>query len=152
MAQHMSRLHISSETQLEAVSSEIEDTTTRQKRLYVCEEMRRLQTENILPTALLGRFVVTFFSRGFLVKYRLCSFYFRLERPCMAVMLWQPPAKIPELICQPQMQNLTNSSVSSAMAQAGNMFPRPRTSQNVDEDENDNSSGTINLNNMEMDS
>lgn len=56
MAAHMSRLHISTESRPDQLpSGDVEDSTARQKRLYVCEEMRRLQTESILPSAILGR-------------------------------------------------------------------------------------------------
>lgn len=58
MAQHMSRLHISTESHRENVPhGQMEDTVSREKRLYICEEMRRLQTESILPTSLLTRYV-----------------------------------------------------------------------------------------------
>lgn len=114
MAAHMSRLHISSEspTAVEHTACTEEGAATREQRLYVCEEMRRLQTESILPQSLLGR----------------------IQRPCMAVMLWQPPPKIPDLIV------LDTPSVG----------PRPLLLQQEDDNDNNNSS-SVDLNNMEMD-
>lgn len=67
MAEHMSNLHISSET---VIKSEPEQD--RNKRLYMCEEMRKLQTDSILPQCLLNR----------------------LHKPCTALVLWQPPSPI----------------------------------------------------------
>ncbi|GLV36999.1 hypothetical protein CBL_02169 [Carabus blaptoides fortunei] len=93
---------------------DVEDSTARQKRLYVCEEMRRLQTESILPSAILGR----------------------LERPCMAVMLWQPPTKIPELI---------RTSSGTRSPQPNHLARTP-----PGEDENDNNASTADLNHMDM--
>lgn len=61
----MSKLHISSET---PASSETE--TSKMRRLYMCEEMRKLQTESIIPKSLLEN----------------------IERPCTALVLWKPPA------------------------------------------------------------
>lgn len=58
MAQHMSRLHISSETplpiQLEQDEAN-EQSAERERRLVMCEEMRRLQTDSIIPSALMRR-------------------------------------------------------------------------------------------------
>lgn len=112
MAAHMSRLHISSETPAAVDRARAKESdATREQRLYVCEEMRRLQTESILPHALLGR----------------------VQRPCMAVMLWQPPPKIPE--------SLLPATVTSNT-------PRPI----VQPHENDNNNScNVDLNNMDMD-
>ncbi|CAG9859760.1 unnamed protein product [Phyllotreta striolata] len=67
MAEHMSKLHISSET-----APPKESEGVRMQRLYMCEEMRKLQTDSILPQSLLSR----------------------IERPCTALVLWKPPAKL----------------------------------------------------------
>lgn len=69
MAQHMSQLHISSET----ATSTSESEPVREQRLYMCEEMRRLQQDSILPQSLLNR----------------------INRPCTALVLWTPPPRIP---------------------------------------------------------
>lgn len=111
MAAHMSRLHISSETPAEAVATVQENVQVHQQRLYVCEEMRKLQTESVLPSILLGR----------------------IERPCMAVMLWQPPAKVPDLL-PPALAAVINSA---------------NTNNNNEEDNNN--SSTVDLNDMNMD-
>ncbi|XP_044254061.1 uncharacterized protein LOC123004724 [Tribolium madens] len=68
MAEHMSRLHISSET---ATSSK-ESDGDRTRRLYMCEEMRKLQSDSILPQSLLSK----------------------IQRPCTALVLWTPPRRL----------------------------------------------------------
>lgn len=70
MAQHMAQLHINSESVTSAVQPEPEPA--REKRLYMCEEMRKLQQDSILPQALLNR----------------------ISRPCTAVVLWTPPPRL----------------------------------------------------------
>lgn len=65
----MAQLHISSET----APSTSESEPLREQRLYMCEEMRRLQQESILPQSLLNR----------------------ISRPCTALVLWTPPPRIP---------------------------------------------------------
>lgn len=119
MAAHLSRLHISSESENQPPTTcPEEQARNREQRLYVCEEMRRLQTESILPSSLLGR----------------------LERPCMAVMLWQPPPKIPPLL-QP--------STSAPSTSRQPLWPQIDRN---DEDADNNNSSTVDLNNMDMDS
>ncbi|CAH1371212.1 hypothetical protein MTP99_012698 [Tenebrio molitor] len=68
MAEHMARLHISSET---ATSSK-ESENDRTRRLYMCEEMRKLQSDSILPQSLLSK----------------------IQRPCTALVLWTPPRRL----------------------------------------------------------
>lgn len=70
MAQHMSQLHISSESNV-ANKDGAESEESREKRLYMCEEMRKLQSDSILPESLLSR----------------------IQRPCTAVVLWTPPPR-----------------------------------------------------------
>ncbi|KAK4886333.1 hypothetical protein RN001_002604 [Aquatica leii] len=65
MAEHMSRLHISSQTP----SSTLESLPTRERRLYMCEEMQRLQAESIIPAQILEK----------------------VYRPCTALVPWRPP-------------------------------------------------------------
>lgn len=66
----MAQLHINSESVTSMV--EPEPQPAREKRLYMCEEMRKLQQESILPQALLNR----------------------ISRPCTAVVLWTPPQRL----------------------------------------------------------
>lgn len=66
MAEHMSRLHISSET---AACKETD--TNRQQRLYMCEEMRKLQADSIIPPSLFSK----------------------MNEPCKALVLWKPPTR-----------------------------------------------------------
>lgn len=68
MAEHMSKLHISSES----ITSSKESESDRTQRLYLCEEMRKLQTDSILPQSLIAR----------------------IQRPCTALVLWKPPTRI----------------------------------------------------------
>lgn len=70
MAEHMSQLHINSESITSVVEPEPEPA--REKRLYMCEEMRKLQQDSILPQTLLNR----------------------INRPCTAVVLWTPPPRL----------------------------------------------------------
>ncbi|XP_044749364.1 uncharacterized protein LOC123310061 [Coccinella septempunctata] len=69
MSQHLSKLRISSETPSEMESEEI-----KEKRLYMCEEMKKFQAQNdpIIPESLLNR----------------------MSRPCTALVLWKPPESI----------------------------------------------------------
>lgn len=97
MALHMSQLHISSETAPSISKLEQEPSENRQKRLYMCEEMRKLQTESILPQSILNR----------------------MQRPCTALVLWQPPQR---------------------------PFPLPNT-EPVDEDNNNNNNDIVTNNN-----
>ncbi|XP_060531103.1 uncharacterized protein LOC132704843 [Cylas formicarius] len=68
MAEHLSKLHISSETP----PSHLEPESVKHKRLYMCEEMRKLQADPIIPPCLMSQ----------------------LQRPCMALVLWQPPSRL----------------------------------------------------------
>lgn len=69
MAEHLSKLHISSETPPTTQEAE----NSKERRLYMCEAMRKLQTtESIIPATLLNK----------------------LEKPCTALVLWRPPARI----------------------------------------------------------
>nr|CAH7762278.1 unnamed protein product [Callosobruchus chinensis] len=64
MAEHMSKLHISSQS-----VPELESKENKIQRLYMCEEMRKLQTEPLLPSSIIHR----------------------MSRPCTALVLWRPP-------------------------------------------------------------
>lgn len=84
MAEHMSKLHISSETQ----TSPNESESTKTKRLYMCEEMRKLQPDSILPQCLLNR----------------------IQRPCTDLVLWTPPERILLRPFEDQQQNESNNN------------------------------------------
>ncbi|XP_050294828.1 uncharacterized protein LOC126735001 [Anthonomus grandis grandis] len=76
MAEHMSKLHISSET----ATSILEPESVKNKRLYMCEEMRKLQAEPIIPPSLIPG----------------------IPQPCTALVLWQPsPTKKLPVIEEP---------------------------------------------------
>lgn len=88
MAEHLARLHISSET----VTSEVEPEQSKAMRLYMCEEMRKLQSETILPQTLLNS----------------------IPRPCTALVLWTPPrALIEQNNYSPNNNNNNNNNEDS---------------------------------------
>lgn len=68
MALHMSRLHISSQTP----TATMEEAPARERRLYLCDEMRKLQCENIIPSQILRT----------------------TQKPCTALIPWTPPIGI----------------------------------------------------------
>ncbi|XP_021921602.1 uncharacterized protein LOC110830696 isoform X2 [Zootermopsis nevadensis] len=70
MAAHLSQLHISSDYTAHQPEPR-EDEQQHMKRLVLCDELRKLKQEPILPPALLSR----------------------LEKRSMALVLWQPPAR-----------------------------------------------------------
>lgn len=93
MALHMSQLHISSESVPNCPKTE--PVENRQKRLYMCEEMRRLQTESIVPQSLLHK----------------------MQRPCTALVLWQPPQR-PFPV--PNLENLDEEEEENNNSDGGN--------------------------------
>lgn len=100
----MSKLHISSET---AMSKETE--TGRMQRLYLCEEMRKLQSDSIIPPSLLSK----------------------MQQPCKALVLWQPPTRlIPPGIANPDVDENDNNN--------GDSFPDNNAVGNLIEAEMDN--------------
>ncbi|KAJ9600108.1 hypothetical protein L9F63_009584 [Diploptera punctata] len=70
MAAHFNQLHISPEYTSHQQEEPKEDKTQHLKRLVLCEELRKLKHEPILPSSLLSH----------------------MEKPTMALVLWQPPA------------------------------------------------------------
>ncbi|PNF37456.1 hypothetical protein B7P43_G15515 [Cryptotermes secundus] len=70
MAAHLSQLHISPDYTPPQELEPREDQQQQLKRLVLCEELRKLKQEPILPSSLLSR----------------------LEKPNMALVLWEPPA------------------------------------------------------------
>lgn len=68
----------------------------------------------------------------------------------MAVMVWQPPTKLPELL-----GDFSSGSSSQMFTNSNNGPPRGPVGilavNSIAEDENDNNSGVLDLNNMEMD-
>lgn len=55
---------------------DIEEKLRNAQRITICDEIRKLADEPLLPQAILDRF----------------------ERPCRAVVLWQPPKKLADLV------------------------------------------------------
>lgn len=96
MAAHLNSLHLSSDytshsnntttnsiedgieeiDDLRIEAHDLEEKLRRAQRITVCEEVRRLRDQPILPQAILERY----------------------EKPCTALVLWQPPQRISELI------------------------------------------------------
>lgn len=61
---------------------DLEEKLRHAHRITLCEEIRKLAADPILPQAILDR----------------------LEKPCTALVLWQPPPKISELIIPKQVE------------------------------------------------
>ncbi|XP_066150809.1 uncharacterized protein [Euwallacea fornicatus] len=81
MAEYMSKLHINSET-----STSLEPELLKNKRLYMCEEMRKLQADSLLPASLLKE----------------------IRKPCTALVLWQPPPRLSVAGCSTFNNNNNN--------------------------------------------
>lgn len=63
-------------------SHDLEQKLRNASRITVCEEIRKLAADPILPQAILERF----------------------ERPCTALVLWQPPQRIADLIVSKEVE------------------------------------------------
>lgn len=61
---------------LTAETLDIEEKLRRAQRITICDEIRKLSDEPLLPQSILDRF----------------------EKPCRALVLWQPPQKLTDLI------------------------------------------------------
>lgn len=57
-------------------TEDLEEKLRRAQRITVCEEVRKLQDQPILPQAILERY----------------------DKPCKALVLWQPPQRVSELL------------------------------------------------------
>ena len=141
MAEHMNSLHISSDytsfgnkdppnvgetmdaepstsnyNQTRMVTQDLKDKLRKAQRITICDEIRKIKNESLLPNALLER----------------------IERPCTALVLWQPPQR-------------TTNDVSSS--------PSRYSNENVDMDKetvdddliDNNNSSSIDFNNTSMD-
>lgn len=95
MAAHLNGLHLSSDytshnsattnqynadrlermDDLRIDTQDLEERIRRAQRITVCEEVRKLREQPILPKAILERY----------------------EKPCTALVLWQPPPRISDL-------------------------------------------------------
>ncbi|XP_023021139.2 uncharacterized protein [Leptinotarsa decemlineata] len=106
MVEHMSNLHINSES-----SSSKESESSRTKRLYMCQEMRKFKTDPILPQCLLNR----------------------IQQPCTALVLWKPPMRlIPTEDVTSDDENLNNNTESvNLMAADGEIDVDKEVSENV---------------------
>ncbi|KAL3265986.1 hypothetical protein HHI36_010175 [Cryptolaemus montrouzieri] len=91
MSEHLSKLHISSET-----PSDMESDQVKERRLYMCDEMKKFQaqTESIIPESLLSS----------------------INRPCTALVLWKPPSSIlvPSLFTRDREDETENNNNNSA--------------------------------------
>ncbi|KAK9723305.1 hypothetical protein QE152_g19277 [Popillia japonica] len=86
MAEHLSKLHISSENP--APTTEPETSDCKERRLYMCEEMRKLQTDSVIPQSLLER----------------------MNSPCKALVLWTPPRRPFPLVDRDNDENDNNNN------------------------------------------
>lgn len=89
-------------------SQDLEQKLKNAQRITVCEQIRKIQNEPILPNSLLER----------------------IERPCTALVLWQPPPKLTNLIA-------SASSVSAIEMDDSN---NNNNNNCIDEQDNNNSS------------
>lgn len=110
MAAHLDGLHISTEftahdiNQTNASSSsdtfssypatlqDIEEKLKRAQKITVSDVVKTIQEEPILPAAIMERF----------------------EKPCKALIIWQPPQRITDLIISKTVQEEQNSDDESA--------------------------------------
>lgn len=73
----------------------IEDRLKCAERIVLCEEMRRLKNEPILPRAIMDKYYFTIlYILNILIAYYVMFSNFRLEKPCMSLVLWRPPNRI----------------------------------------------------------
>lgn len=131
MAAHMRQLHISSSytshdepvigtmaTKPDAPTLPAEEQAY--KRVVLCEELRQLQNEPLLPQCLLSR----------------------MQRPSMALVLWQPPAgKVGESLSRATRAGDVEEDERQRQQQQSLAAPYPSISL-----DNNNTSGTIDLN------
>ncbi|KAJ6622675.1 hypothetical protein Bhyg_17081 [Pseudolycoriella hygida] len=93
-----------------AKTQDLEQKLRNAQRITICEQIRKLQNDPVLPQAILSRF----------------------ERPCTALVLWQPPPSITELCATLQEKRARKL--------------------NAEEQDNNNSSSSIDFNNfMDLD-
>lgn len=67
---------------------DLEQRLKNAQRITICEQIRKIQNEPLLPESLLER----------------------IERPCTALVLWQPPPKLTNFITDPQSTNEMDDS------------------------------------------
>lgn len=110
MAAHLDGLHISSEFTAHDINQtisgsssdmlspypaslqEIEEKLKRAQKITVSDVVKTIQEEPILPAAIMERF----------------------EKPCKALIIWQPPQRITDLIISKTVQEAQNSDDESA--------------------------------------
>lgn len=125
MAAHFNNLHISLDYPADSVQydnydvdvvsnnndpvnikSYFESKLKSAQKIVLCEEMRQLKNDPIVPLSLLNN----------------------IEKPCKAIVLWQPPPTL-----ETHIQRINNSE------------------QNVEEEQDNNNCSNVDLNNMDMD-
>lgn len=110
---------------LTAETLDIEEKLRRAQRITICDEIRKLSDEPLLPQSILDRF----------------------EKPCRALVLWQPPQKLTDFIVPKELRERDsdgdeNDIAEEEMEEANN--------NNI----NNNNDDSIDLNNealMELD-
>lgn len=100
------------------------------QRITICEQIRKLQNEPAIPHVFMQLYATNrnLFSNIFF--FLLQAILSRFERPCTALVLWQPPAKISELCA-----NLT----------------KQLTKKSNDEEQDNNNSPAVGTTSMELD-
>lgn len=111
-------------SRLTAETLDIEEKLRRAQRITICDEIRKLSDEPLLPQSILDRF----------------------EKPCRALVLWQPPQKLVDLVVPKEPQDRDESEmVEEEMEEANN---------NTNIINNNNENDSLDLNNdasMELD-
>lgn len=79
MMQQLEEIATSNNVKLSPLELDIQEKLRRAERITVCEEVAKICDEPILPKSILERY----------------------ERPCQALVVWQPPKKVEELIAMP---------------------------------------------------
>lgn len=109
---------------LTAETLDIEEKLRRAQRITICDEIRKLSDEPLLPQSILDRF----------------------EKPCRALVLWQPPHKLTDLIVPKDGRDRTdNDEIAEEDMEEAN---------NNNHSNNNNEDDSIDLNNeasMELD-
>lgn len=110
---------------LTAETLDIEEKLRRAQRITICDEIRKLSDEPLLPQSILDRF----------------------EKPCRALVLWQPPQKLADLVLPKDSRdrNENDEMIEDDMEEANN--------NNINNN-NNNDIDSIDLNNeasMELD-
>lgn len=98
-------------SRLTAETLDIEEKLRRAQRITICDEIRKLSDEPLLPQSILDRF----------------------EKPCRALVLWQPPQKLTDLIVPKEAgDGDENEMVEEEMEEANNNIINNNNDDSID--------------------